>query len=123
MQTSSAYSYRNLDIWRDSQALAAEVIAVIKQVPMDVASKEITRQLVRSAGSAPANIAEGHGRFSKGAFRNHLLIARGSLCEVTSWLDLLRRTDYINAETESHLVSSADSLIARLTTKARALAT
>ncbi|HUF52372.1 MAG TPA: four helix bundle protein [Dehalococcoidia bacterium] len=122
MQTQSAYSYRNLDTWQDSQGLAAEVIAMIKTMPMDVMSREISRQLVRSVGSAPANIAEGHGRFSKGAFRNHLLIARGSLCEVSSWMDVLRRTDYSPAETGSRLVSSTDSLISRITAKARALA-
>jgi four helix bundle protein len=87
MQQKTGYSYRNLDVWQDAQALAAAVIRMIKEMPRDVPSVAIAKQLVRAAGSAPANIAEGHGRFSKGAFRNHLLIARGSLCEVGScWI-------------------------------------
>jgi four helix bundle protein len=121
MQQKTGYSYRNLDVWQDSQALAASVIQMVKSLPKDVASLAIAKQLVRAAGSAPANIAEGHGRFSKGAFRNHLLIARGSLCEVGSWIDLLRRSDYISAGREAELTGAADSLIARITVKAKAL--
>jgi four helix bundle protein len=41
----------------------------------------------------PANIAEGYGRYSDGANRNHLSIAGGSLFETQSWLDLLARRD------------------------------
>ena len=45
--------------------------------------------MMRSAGSVPANIAEGYGRYSQAAYRSHLSIARGSLFETQSWIDLL----------------------------------
>jgi four helix bundle protein len=118
---SKIYSFCNLDVWQDSQALAAEVIGLLKALRKDVATTEISKQLVRSAGSAPANIAEGHGRFSEGAYRNHLLIARGSLAETASWLDLLRRCDYLDRQTEEALSERTSSLIGRLGAKARTL--
>jgi four helix bundle protein len=120
MQT-KIYSFRNLDVWQDSQALAAEIIGLLKALRKDVATTEISKQPVRSAGSAPANIAEGHGRFSEGAYRNHLLIARGSLAETASWLNLLWRCDYLDRKTEEALSERTFSLIGRLGAKARTL--
>jgi four helix bundle protein len=86
-----------------------------------VSSIEIAKQLVRCAGSAPANIAEGHGRFSAGAFRNHLLIARGSLAETGSFLDLLCRCEYIDVDTEARLSGDTFALMGKLSAKARSL--
>ena len=58
---------------------------------------------MRSAGSVPANIAEGYGRFSQAAYRNHLSIARGSLFETQSWIDLLHRTGFLDDERKAEL--------------------
>lgn len=41
----------------------------------------LTSQLRRSGTSIPANIAEGYGRDSKGAYLQHLRVAQGSLKE------------------------------------------
>lgn len=45
-------------------------------------------QLRRAASSVPLNIAEGFGIGTRPAFRKHLRIARGSLCEVSTILEL-----------------------------------
>ena len=116
-----AYSYRELDVWELAQDLAANVVCLVKEVPKDLSSIEISKQLVRAGGSAPANIAEGHGRYTLAAYRNHLLIARGSVAEVGSWVDLLHRCEYISAEDDRRLSSAADSVTALLTVKARTL--
>jgi len=115
------YSYRYVDAWQESQNLAQEVLLLVKQMKRDVVSIEVMKQLVRAAGSVPANVAEGHGRFTPAAYRNHLLIARGSLCEVGSWLDLLKRLNYLSAEAEGRLSRSADALIRLITAKAKTL--
>jgi four helix bundle protein len=120
---SNAFSYRRLDVWQKSQAVAADVIRLIKNLPKDLDSQEIARQLVRAAGSVPANIAEGHGRYTLASYRNHLLIARGSACEVGSWLNLLQVSGYIAADDADKVCADTDSVIAILTTKARKLET
>ena len=116
-----AYNYRKLDVWQQSQEIAAQVVRLASELPRDPAVAVISRQLVASAGSVAANIAEGHGRFTFGAYRNHLSIAKGSACEADSWLDLLRRTGHISAEQEAALHQRLLSVVAVLTTKIRNL--
>lgn len=116
-----AYSYRNLDIWNRAQDHAARVIKLTLELPNTVAAREIGRQLVRAAGSIGDNIAEGHGRYTIAAYRNHLSIAKGSASEVGSWLDLLRRIDYIDAATEVELHSESSVIIGALVNRMRAL--
>jgi four helix bundle protein len=115
------YTYRNLDVWNMAQEFAVSVIKLARRLPRDPASREIARQISRSAGSIGANIAEGHGRYTLGAYRNHLSIAKGSASEVDSWLDLLRRLEDITAEEEEPLHSQAVSLLRILTSKIKGL--
>ena len=116
-----AYNYRKLEVWQQSQEIAAQVVRLATGLPRDPAVAVISRQLVASAGSVAANIAEGHGRFTFAAYRNHLSIAKGSACEADSWLDLLRRTGHISAEQEAALHQRLLSVVAVLTTKIRNL--
>ena len=119
----TGYSYRKLDIWERSQVLAVRVITIALALPRDPGMAVIVRQLVGSVGSIGANIAEGHGRFSRAAYANHLSIAKGSASEVGSWLNLLRRLDEIAPETESELQTEIDSTIGLLKHKIRTLTT
>jgi four helix bundle protein len=117
----AAYNYRKLDVWQQAQEIAAHIVRLAADLPRDPSVAVISRQLVASAGSVAANIAEGHGRFTFAAYRNHLSIAKGSACEADSWLDLLRRTGHISAEREAALHDQLLSVIAVLTTKIRSL--
>ena len=115
------YEFRNLVIWQRGQELALQVIRMTERLPHTVAARTIARQIVASSGSVSANIAEGHGRYSVAAYRNHLSIARGSVAETESWIDLLRRADHIGAVLEQDLVRRCQELIAGLTSQMRLL--
>jgi len=112
-----AYSFRNLLLWQKAQDLALAVIKVLASLPRDNAAQIIGRQLLASAGSIGANVAEGHGRFSLAAHKNHLSIAKGSVCETDSWLYLLRRAGYLDAEAEQRLHQDCQEIIRMLTAK------
>jgi four helix bundle protein len=99
------------------------VIKVAGRLPNTGVAVVLARQLVAAAASVGANIAEGHGRFSLAAYRNHLSIAKGSACEADSWLDLLRRAGYIDDELEARLHGECLVLIGSLTLKIRDLET
>jgi len=75
------------------------------------------RQVMASAASIGANIAEGYGRYAVGAYRNHLSIVRGSACETDGWLDLLHRAGYIDQEAESRLHGLCMEVVKLLTTR------
>jgi four helix bundle protein len=114
---SERYSYRNLILWQRAQDLAHEVIHITKRLPSTWASGVIARQIIASATSIAANIAEGHGRYTYGAHRNHLLIARGSAAETDSWLDLMRREGWLSEQEEQNLHVQCTQIIAMLTSK------
>ena len=87
--TEEAYICRNLILWQKAQDLALAIVKLAGKLPNDRVAPTLARQVVRSASSVSANIAEGHGRYSLGAHRNHLSIAKGAVCETDSWVDLL----------------------------------
>jgi four helix bundle protein len=57
----------------------------------DDRGKEIARQLIRSAGSIPANIEEGYGRGLGKEFAYFLRISRGSARETKGWYKRSKR--------------------------------
>ena len=115
------YDYRNLDLWRRAQELAVDIIRLGETLPSSPAGLVLARQVVRSAASIGTNIAEGHGRYTFAAYRNHLSIAKGSAAETDSWLDLLSRLGYISVETEEPLHSQCLVILGALTRRMRAL--
>jgi len=115
------YSYRNLLLWQKAQDLTLEVVNIVAQLPGDPAAQVIARQIVAASSSVGANVAEGHGRFTLPAHRNHLSIAKGSACETDGWLDLLRRAGYLSSEVEQRLHASCDEFIRMLMAKIRQL--
>jgi four helix bundle protein len=116
-----SYNCRNLKVWQEAQQIAVEVFQLAERLPKTPAVTTVVRQLVASAGSVSANIAEGHGRFTFGAYKNHLSIAKGSACETDNWIDLLRRTGHVSPEVEQSLHSQIFALLALLTYKIRQL--
>lgn len=66
--------------------------------------------MLRAAVSIPANIAEGHGQVSKGAFVRHLGIARGSLRELETLLEIAKRLGYHDNVAQEKAVLLADEI-------------
>jgi len=108
-------------LWTKAQEFASEVAEMVVSLPRDRATDVLCNQLLRSATSISANIAEGYGRFSQAAYRNHLSIARGSAVESESWLDLLQRRDYITNERCEAMIAKCDELQRLLTLRMKSL--
>jgi len=111
------HSFRSLIVWQESQELALEIARLVGRLPGDSVASVLGRQVMASAASIGANIAEGYGRYAAGAYRNHLSIARGSACETDGWLDLLRRAGYIDQEMESRRHGLCMEVVKLLTTR------
>ena len=71
--------------------------------------KSIADQVIRSASSVPANIAEGHGRFGRDR-SNHWRIAYASAKEVDSHLKLLAHAGAINRNESIEVMRAFDQV-------------
>ncbi len=89
--------YTNLKVWQSSMELV-ELVYKLTQTFPPVEKFNLVTQINRSAVSIPSNIAEGRGRASDKEFKQFLYIARGSLCELRTQLELARRLNYIKSD-------------------------
>ena len=64
----------------------------------------LVAQMRSAAVSVPSNIAEGHGRDSPADFARFLLIARGSLREIETQIDLAHRLDFLDDDATTRLI-------------------
>jgi four helix bundle protein len=89
-------SYRDLKVWQKAMQLVERCYEISRTCTAGD-RYELLHQLRDAAISIPANIAEGHGRGSTGAYRNHLQIALGSLAELETLIELAVRVRLIGS--------------------------
>lgn len=81
------WPHKKLVAWQEAMELVRLIYIFASDLPSDE-KFNITSQLKRASVSVPLNIAEGAGRNTDKEFRHFLHIARGSLSEVNTVLDL-----------------------------------
>ncbi|MCC5604924.1 four helix bundle protein [Nostoc favosum] len=79
--------FEDLEVYRLSEKLANEIWHIVKQWD-NFAKETMGKQIIRSADSVCANIAEGRGRYNYQDNKRFIRIARGSLYETINWLRL-----------------------------------
>jgi four helix bundle protein len=102
-------SYKDLYIWQASIDLAVQIVAMTDDFP-NRQRYVLVAQMQRAAISVPSNISEGKGRLSQRELRQYLGIARGSLFELDSQLEIATRVGLIDPSRKAHL----DDLIGKL---------
>ncbi|MBQ6007293.1 MAG: four helix bundle protein [Kiritimatiellae bacterium] len=88
-------TYKDLDVWQLAMSLVEDVYVASRMFPSDE-KFALRDQLRRASVSIPSNIAEGFGRDTTKDFLHFLFVARGSLFEVTTQLELARRLKYLS---------------------------
>ena len=94
---STIKSYRDLDVWQKSMDFVEDVYKALSNFPKEERFG-ICDQIRRAAVSIPSNIAEGFGRDSDTDFAHFLTIARGSLFEVATQLEIASRLGYLPSD-------------------------
>jgi len=90
-------SYRDLIVWQKSMDVVTLIYKLVKQFPNDEKFGLIS-QIKRSSVSVPSNIAEGYGRNYTKDYIRFLNIARGSLYEMQTQLQVALNLDFIVEE-------------------------
>lgn len=107
-------SYEDLRVWQKAMLLAKMVYGIQKQLPKEEVYG-LGDQIRRAAVSVPSNIAEGFGRGSDSEFNRFLSIARGSLFEVKTQLQLASELGFLQLESEwMQLIDEVGKLITGL---------
>jgi len=97
------FGYENLEIWNKAVDFAVSVIDTIENMDTDRKHYRLLEQIESASTSISMNIAEGKGRFSKKEFVQYLYIARGSLYETMTLVEIFRRKKWISDEIYSQL--------------------
>jgi four helix bundle protein len=108
--------HERLEVWRDAMSLVEEVYRVSRGFPPEE-RYGLQAQVRRAAVSVPSNIAEGAARHSRAELLRFLAIARGSLSELDTQLQIAIRLGFHSQG------KSVDELIDRTFAKLNALIT
>ncbi|MBQ3644258.1 MAG: four helix bundle protein [Candidatus Riflebacteria bacterium] len=80
-------SYKDLIVWQKSKRLAVNIYKFTDYLPSK-AKYSLADQMNRAAISIPSNIAEGNGRNSTKDFIHFLYVAKGSLFELVTQIEI-----------------------------------
>ena len=105
--------FENLQVYQLAEKLANEIWGIVQR--WDFFAKDtIGKQIVRSADSIGANIAEGNGRYNIQDNQRFVKIAKGSLYETIHWLRLARYRQLITDEQVKRIKPILDDLSPKL---------
>jgi four helix bundle protein len=109
-----ATGHEDLRVWQDAIHLVEASYRIASRLP-PIERYGLASQIRRASVSIPANIAEGRGRLHGGDYVRHLSIARGSLRELETLLEIAQRLRYATADDLNPLLEQSDHLGRMLT--------
>ena len=88
-------SYKDLIVWQKSIKFACNIIDLVEKLNSERKHYRLIEQIESAATSIAVNIAEGKGRFTKKDYGHFLIIARGSLYETMTLLEIFKIKNWI----------------------------
>jgi four helix bundle protein len=113
-------AHEKLEAWKLAMELVTELYRETSSFPKDEIYG-LTSQIRRAAVSIPANLAEGAARSGPKEFIQFLHIARGSLSELETLLQIAFNLGYIKKDQAEMLANRADQVSALLSGLLRSL--
>ena len=102
-------SYRDLRVWQEGMATAEACYRLTRQLPGEELYG-MTSQIRKASASVPANIAEGHGRATRGEYIQFLRIAQGSVKELETHLLLSSRVGLTKSSSVEPILMQCENL-------------
>jgi len=103
-------AHKDLIVWQKSMELANTVIDLIDQVNSPRSHYRLFEQMEAAVTSIPMNIAEGKGRSSQKEFAHFLYIARGSLYETLTLLEIFKMRHWIDQESFTSIETQSNEI-------------
>ena len=106
-------NHKNLEVWQKATEFVSQIYLLTKNYPREE-QFGISNQMRRVSVSIVSNIAEGAARKSKIERRRFFEIARSSLVEIDSQIEISMKLCYIKKENISDLERQINHLFAML---------
>ncbi|HXT14589.1 MAG TPA: four helix bundle protein [Gemmatimonadaceae bacterium] len=103
-------SIRDLKVWQEAVALAAETVKAARQNARRE-TKIVTDQLMLSALNVASAIADGYGRYTAPEQRQLYRAAKRELLRLETQLAIARQADLISAPTHADLSNRIQSVL------------
>jgi four helix bundle protein len=105
--------FEDLQVWQKSKDLSVKVYRITSEgtIKKDFGLKD---QIRRASVSVPSNIAEGDESGSNRLAVKYFYIAKGSLAELFTQIQIAREVGYLDAETRNNLSSDCKTLSSML---------
>ena len=104
------FAFENLEVYQRALDFSVAVIEVVDEIDTPRKHYRLIEQLEASCTSVALNISEGKGRFSKKEFKHFLYIARGSLYETVTMLQIFLRKNWLTKAKYAILYSEAEEI-------------
>ena len=101
------FPFEKLEVWRLAVDLGGYVLGILDSFPLGKYSR-VVGQMEAAATSVPQNTAEGKGRQYKKEFIQYLYVAEGSLFEVLTLSEILKRRKLIREEESMEIRKRAE---------------
>jgi four helix bundle protein len=108
------FGYEDLDVWDKAVEFAVEVIELVENIFTSRKHYRLLDQVEASSTSVSMNVAEGKGRYSKKEFIQYLYIARGSLYETMTLLEIFRRKKWVSGDQYSRIETDGKEIASML---------
>ena len=105
-----AFVFEDLQVYRRALDFAVNVILVTDGIDAPRKHYKLIEQIEASSTSVASNISEGKGRYSKKEFRQFLYIARGSLYETETRLQVFLKLKWLNEVSFKSLYNEAEEI-------------
>ena len=106
-------NHKKMDVWKESMKFSKKIYDLTKKFPKSEVYG-IVSQMRRSSVSIPSNISEGASRFSRKERIRFFEIARSSLVELDTQLELSQELGFWNPEQDEEISREINILFAML---------
>ena len=104
------FAFEDLQVYQRALDFSVTIIGLVESIDTPRKHYRLIEQLEGSSTSVALHISEGKGRFSKKEFKHCLYIARGSLYETVTMLQIFLKLAWLQEDSYTKLYHEAEDI-------------